>query len=380
MKYDNQLRYASDIVRRYDGSIPLSAWLKDFFRVNKQMGSTDRKVVSEMVYGYYRLGYNEFPSVEERILAFTKFSGNLPAIREYFFPAGNDSSKQISSSFSVEKIFPFTQHLSPGIDQKSFCESFLVQPDLFIRIRPGHERSVLEKLDNNKIPYRRCGDFCIAVPNATNIENVLSINSEAVVQDKSSQETAELLQIYKNRSPGQVHLWDCCAASGGKSLMAHDVLDNVVITASDVRTSIIANLEKRFHEAGIGNYTSFVADLIDESTKIPAAKYDLVIADVPCTGSGTWSRTPEQLYFFNIEKADHYSRLQKKIVSRVIPSLNANGALLYITCSVFAKENEEVVDFIIQNHKLKLVKSMLIAGYHQKADTLFAALLTNSSA
>ena len=63
MKFDNQLRYAVSIIEEYDGRVPLSVWLKEFFRNNKQMGSRDRKTVSEMVYGYYRLGHIEFSSI-----------------------------------------------------------------------------------------------------------------------------------------------------------------------------------------------------------------------------------------------------------------------------------------------------------------------------
>ena len=88
MKYDNQLRYAINIIEDYDGRVPLSAWLKDFYRANKQMGSRDRKTVSEMVYGFYRLGHNEFSSTEERIKAFINISDSLPEVKAYFFPEG----------------------------------------------------------------------------------------------------------------------------------------------------------------------------------------------------------------------------------------------------------------------------------------------------
>jgi 16S rRNA (cytosine967-C5)-methyltransferase len=53
---------------------------------------------------------------------------------------------------------------------------------------------------------------------------------------------------------------------------------------------------------------------------------------------------------------------------------------LYITCSVFAKENEEVMNYITRSYGMKLLKMGMITGYHEKADTLFAAVLTNQSA
>ncbi len=63
---------------------------------------------------------------------------------------------------------------------------------------------------------------------------------------------------------------------------------------------------------GIDNYKSFVADLTDNNDSVPETKYDLIIADVPCTGSGTWARTPEQLSFFKEEKDRLLSSIAKK--------------------------------------------------------------------
>ncbi len=100
-----------------------------------------------------------------------------------------------------------------------------------------------------------------------------------------------------------------------------------------------------------------------------------MIADVPCSGSGTWGRTPEQLNFFNAKKIDEYVLLQKKIVTNIVPYIRTNGYLLYITCSVFKKENEEVVSFVQENLQMELVEMNVIKGYDKKADTMFAALL-----
>jgi len=126
-------------------------------------------------------------------------------------------------------------------------------------------------------------------------------------------------------------------------------------------------------------YSSFVTDLTRSVGGSLPTNFDLIICDAPCTGSGTWSRTPEQLYFFSENKMEEYSRLQKKIVSNIIPQLKVEGFLLYITCSVFKKENEEVVEFVQSNFKLELTKKQLLKGYDKKADTMFAALFKKNS-
>ena len=97
---------------------------------------------------------------------------------------------------------------------------------------------------------------------------------------------------------------------------------------------------------------------------------------MPCSGSGTWSRTPEQLYFFEESKIAYYANLQKKIISNAVKALKPGSVLLYITCSVFTEENEDAVNFIQEQLHLKLVSANYFKGYQQRADTLFAALFS----
>lgn len=375
MKFDNQLRYATKIIKEYNGSIPLAAWLKEFYRANKQMGSTDRKTVSQMVYGYYRLGHNHFENVEERILAGLDISGQLPELVEYF-----KSHDRIPNNSKTElsKVFPWSALLSEGIDSNAFARSFFVQPDVYLRIRPGFQQSVIRKLEQAGLTFTLCGDWCVSLPNSSKIDSVIELDKEAVIQDKNSQKTSSLIKdLFPEEKP---EVWDCCAASGGKSIMAYDLFEKLQLTVSDIRSTIIHNLQSRFALAGIKDYQSLVTDLTLNDSPLPKNNFDLIIADVPCSGSGTWSRTPEQLYYFKKEKIDDYQQLQKKIVSRVTSRLKSNGFLLYITCSVFREENEEVVQFITEQHPLKLLKQSIFSGYREKADTLFAALFTNSSA
>jgi 16S rRNA (cytosine967-C5)-methyltransferase len=62
-------------------------------------------------------------------------------------------------------------------------------------------------------------------------------------------------------------------------------------------------------------------------------------------------------------------------VGNLIPYLEKNGGLLYITCSVFRKENEEMIQLLQEEYPLELVTMKVLKGYAMKADTMFAALL-----
>ena len=291
--------------------------------------------------------------------------------------------RNIYNDFSKSEIFSFSNQLSEGIDEETFILSHLQQPDLFIRIRPGHKAKVITSLREQKVAFEYIEPFTLRLPNSFQADTIAVIDKEIVVQDYSSQLTGGLMQLLKTKrdgdkkpAAGSLKVWDCCAASGGKSIMAFDLLPGIQLTVTDIRQSILENLRKRFTVAGIKKYTSFILDLSSASLVNNTKLYDLVIVDAPCSGSGTWGRTPERLSFFATAEIDYYAALQKKIVANAITFLKPGGALLYITCSVFKKENEDIVGYIQRQTSAVLLKQELIEGYYTKADSMFAALLT----
>ena len=383
-RWNAYLNTGIKIIEEYDGRSPLSAWLKDFFRQHKQMGSRDRKIISGLVYSSYRLGHAAFnlSPVNKLLCGLFICDYNFNELLSFIKPEWNNyihlplEEKELylineGLQWQQAAIFPWQEDLSEGIDKKVFNLSHLVQPDLFLRIRPQHEIIVSKKLMDAGIPFTRFTDHCIALPNTSSLDKVLSVDKEVVVQDYSSQRVGDFL----NLNDTAISVWDCCAGSGGKSIMAFDINPQINLSVSDSRSSIIQHLVQRFRIAGINNYHSFVEDLTAAKTALSTDQFDHIIADVPCTGSGTWSRTPEQLNFFDYKKIKHYSDLQKNIISKVVPKLKDNGWLTYITCSVFKKENEAVVEFIKINLGLELVSMEVLKGYEVKADSMFVAVL-----
>ena len=161
--------------------------------------------------------------------------------------------------------------------------------------------------------------------------------------------------------------------------MLYDMSPEIELSVSDIRESILANLKKRFAVAGIKNYKSFVIDLLSDKPAIRNLPSEIIIADVPCSGSGTWSRTPEQLYFFEEREIERYSTLQKRIVSNAILQLQPGGTFIYITCSVFSRENEDIVTFVKEKFSLDLKQMEVLKGYDKKADSMFVALFKKES-
>ncbi len=392
MKYIHKhIATAASIITTYNGEMPLSNYLKQFFAANKKYGGKDRKFIAHFCFLYYRLsGACINLSVEETIKLAIFLTNDGVAFADIFpnewqpFVAETLQKKiaslvTIQPALNVNLCFPLVNELSKGIDATVFSLSHLVQPDLFLRTRPKQQEKVLRKLATADITFQLVNDTCLALPNNSKIEEILQIDREVVVQDYSSQRIGEFLTIVGTSQISNVKLpisvWDCCAASGGKSILAADILGNIRLTVSDVRASIIKNLKNRLAKAGVPIYNVFVADIVNAKFQISNSKFNLIICDAPCSGSGTWGRTPEQLYFFKQNDIARYVHLQQQITVNTIKQVATSGYFLYITCSVFKQENEQMVDFILQqNPNLSIIKQELLIGYDKKADTMFAAL------
>ncbi|MEO5782576.1 MAG: Fmu (Sun) domain-containing protein [Ginsengibacter sp.] len=386
MRFQSYLNSAVTILRTYNGSQPFHLYVKKYFSANKKYGSKDRKQITSLCYNYFRLcNAVKNISIEERIVLATFLCENkslefLQAIK----PEWNDvielsitDKLAISNGqLAIENIFPFKDELSEGIDAEKFNASFLIQPDLFLRVRPGNDKRVEGKLAGAGVHYKLINENSIALPNSSKINEVIELDKEAVVQDYNSQRIAEFIQLQTKKDERQPTVWDCCAASGGKSIMAYDINPSIELTVSDKRESILENLKKRFATAGIKKYHSFRADLSTGDWQKETKKFDLIICDAPCTGSGTWARTPEQLYYFKKDAIEKYAALQKKILENVVPHVKPGADLLYITCSVFKKENEDVVAYIKQKFRLKVKEMKILGGYESNSDNMFAALFT----
>jgi 16S rRNA (cytosine967-C5)-methyltransferase len=98
------------------------------------------------------------------------------------------------AAFPVEDIFPFKGELSDGIDALRFCESFLVQPHLFIRIRPRSRLTVLRKLERSKLPWKLLAEDCVQMNVSDKLEELFVIDKEVVIQDHNSQKVLDWLR------------------------------------------------------------------------------------------------------------------------------------------------------------------------------------------
>jgi 16S rRNA (cytosine967-C5)-methyltransferase len=392
MYFASYLQTATDLLKNYSGHPPFHQYLKNFFKQHKKYGSTDRKQIAQFCYAYYRVGKampNNFSA--QRFAAglwLTSTAKNLAVTYlESLWPQRNNFSLQEkinflqqNISFNADEIFDFAQQLSISLNIQMFQQSHLIQPAMYLRIRPSKKEVVFKKLAALNWLYEYVEPNTIKLSSGYAIEQFFNIDEEVCIQDMSSQQVKICIQKAQQITTRAIQkVWDVCAASGGKSILVYDTLPSIQLTVSDVRQSIIQNLHGRLNKAGIKKYNTFVLDVTQPSATLTSLynTFDLVIADVPCSGSGTWSRTPEQLVFFNDEKIHAYAATQHKILQNILPTIKPDGYLLYCTCSVFKTENEDQIAWL-QQQGLQLVHMQYLEGYSQQADTLFAALLQKS--
>jgi len=383
MRVDHQIRAFEQILNSYDGSLPLHRFLPAYFKQHKQMGSSDRRWATRHIYSFFRLGKALPALTNEERLSVADFlchdtlslivEKNLPDLAgDITLPLEEKLSliKAKYPDFDLTQVYPFHAALSEDVSKESFFASFFQQPDLFIRVDAADSASIVAKLKDENIALKAISDTALALPNGTKLETILKEGSYQV-QDLSSQHTGQYFKPNKWDK-----WWDCCAASGGKTLLLHSFEPVIELLVTDLRESVLMNLDERFRLAGIKKYHKKELDLLQNNDQVlHHYQFDGIILDAPCTGSGTWGRTPEMLTFFDERKINQFATIQKGIAQNVVKYLKAGKPLIYITCSAFAAENEAVVKHLTDTLPLELEKMELIKGYENQADTMFVARL-----
>jgi len=168
------------------------------------------------------------------------------------------------------------------------------------------------------------------------------------IQDEGSQLVSDLIKP----SPGEQFL-DYCCGSGGKSLaVAPTMAGRGQIYLHDIRPHILHEARRRLRRAGIQN-AQFLepGHLRLNSLK---NKIDWVLADVPCSGSGTYRRNPDMKWKANEEMLAGLIQVQREIFGQALAYVRPGGKIVYATCSLFKRENEEQVEFFLKSFPIEL--------------------------
>ncbi len=174
--------------------------------------------------------------------------------------------------------------------------------------------------------------------------------------DDGSRLVAELTAAVANHaaSTAPIRIWDACAAPGGKTLILLHRHADAHLLATDSSPRRLHLLAARLQAAvlpgreGLSG-TSNVRTLPADAAQLPASEglFDLILCDVPCSGTGTLGRNPEIRH--RLEPADlpRQAIRQRQILSAALAHLAPGGNLIYSTCSLEPEENEQVVSAVL---------------------------------
>jgi 16S rRNA (cytosine967-C5)-methyltransferase len=146
--------------------------------------------------------------------------------------------------------------------------------------------------------------------------------------------------------PGAKRVWDCCAAPGGKTLILARRLGTAEVVATDVSVKRLAQTEARLRRYAYAERVQFgVADAVD--AKGVEGQFDLILCDVPCSGTGTLAGNPEIRHRLKVEELTRQADRQKAILAGALERLAPGGRLVYSTCSLEPEECEDVVEAVV---------------------------------
>jgi 16S rRNA (cytosine967-C5)-methyltransferase len=163
------------------------------------------------------------------------------------------------------------------------------------------------------------------------------------LQDEGSQLVAEILSNALNHEVTSVI--DACAAPGGKTLILAERHRQARILALESSAHRLEQLRKRL--APIGDRVE--CRLADATALTEVAGYDLALADVPCSGTGTLGRNPEIRHRLRREEIMRQAERQHAILTAALGVLRSGGKAVYSTCSLEVEENEQVVSAVLAN-------------------------------
>ena len=181
------------------------------------------------------------------------------------------------------------------------------------------------------------------------------------VQDLSSMYVGKMAAEFSNADSVR-QILDVCAAPGGKSLHLAERFPDAYVSARDLSEAKVKLIEENIKRSGLKNIQAEVFDalVLDEPRK---EKMDIVLADLPCSGLGVIGRKADIKLRVTEEDLHELSKLQRQILEVVSQYVKPGGILIYSTCTVNQKENQENAAWFLEEYPFeKLYERQFIPG------------------
>jgi 16S rRNA (cytosine967-C5)-methyltransferase len=286
----------------------------------------DARAVSQTVFSYFRWrGWLDLAApLNLQIRKAREFAANFLEDPESF-----------SDASLLERVGP--DWLRGEMDiTADWARAIQAEPILWLRAKPGQGKALVEKLGAAKLEKNLLPDAVHYKGEEDLFKRDEFHAGEFEIQDIASQVVGWLCAPL----PGQTW-WDACAGAGGKTLLLSALMRNKgLIWSSDRAEWRLKNLKRRAARALVFNFRTA---LWDGGARLPTkTKFDGILVDAPCSGTGTWQRNPHARWTTTRQDVLELAALQKQLLAQVAPAVKPGGKLIYAVCTLTRAETTEV--------------------------------------
>jgi 16S rRNA (cytosine967-C5)-methyltransferase len=325
---------------RTDQALP--ATIQTLLARDRRFGSRDRRLYRELIYTTLRY----LPWIEplldndsaEAVRRIAWLAADIPAtaaFRAEFArgdPPAGDRAELLPAWFRVH---------CPEIFSGVELDAQLRRAPLWLRLQSSVPENIFAEFASLGWTWRESSVLSDAVEMLGEVD-VTKTNAwktgQLEVQDLGSQLLLETVGV-----TGGGRWLDACAGAGGKSLQLARLLGpDGSVEAHDIRPAALAELQSRAARAGLKN--------IRVTAPSDHCDYDGVLVDAPCSGSGTWRRSPHLKWTTTPALITERAALQAKLLAHFAERVRSGGRLIYATCSLSADENAHVVAAFLTTH------------------------------
>ena len=253
-----------------------------------------------------------------------------------------DSAVALAETHPVWMVERWIAHY--GIDAaRSICIHGQTQPVLSVRIPDVAMEGELKQAGIEFAPGALLTVARTVISgDATSI--VAVVEGRVRIQDEGSQLVAELASASPEDSIQEIkNIIDACAAPGGKTLILAERNPQARILACESSPARWTALSERLAP----HLDRIECRLADATALEQSSAFDLVLADVPCSGTGTLGRNPEIRHRLRLEDLPRHAERQRAILSAALRAVRPGGSVVYSTCSLEPEENEQVVAAVV---------------------------------
>ena len=334
---------------------PADNILDKYFKDRRYIGAKDRRFIADLVWQVIRC----------RIKLTERLSGNVSARLlialqlgdtdldllfngEEYAPVvlSDDEKKQIQKAknfvnFSDAARYECPRWLMDKIADTELLHALNGTAPLDMRVNFTSREQALLRLKKEGLFFvpSPLSPIGIRSHERINLNNCMTYqDGEVEVMDEGSQLMSLLCNVKSFHK-----IVDYCAGAGGKSLALGAILNNDgVIWAHDISQERLSRIKKRAERLDVTNI-KIIQNVTDKD-------YDRFILDCPCSGSGTWRRSPDAKFRLTPARLQEICQTQAELLEFGAAHTAAGGRLIYMTCSVLAEENERQIEKFLAHH------------------------------